>query len=79
MSSRMPLAFNLNYDWKTDLGTYYASRGTFVPADESIEVSDEYIEQVRAIVSNKISFMRGVMNADYYGYLFDALTEEPED
>ncbi|MBQ1894879.1 MAG: sulfatase-like hydrolase/transferase [Clostridiales bacterium] len=78
-SEAMPLAFNLNYDWKTDLGTYYASRGTFVPADESIEVSDEYIEQVRAIVSNKISFMRGVMNADYYGYLFDALTEEPED
>lgn len=77
-SNALPLAFNTNYDWKTDLGTYYAGRGVFEPADPSIEVSDEYIETIRTIVRNKISFMRGVLNSDYYGYLFDDWIEEEE-
>lgn len=75
-SNAFPVAYNMNYDWRTDLGTYYSSRALFVPFDENAVIPDDYVEQVRAYVANKISFMRNVMNADYYGYLFDSLTEE---
>lgn len=70
-SDAFPVAYNLNYDWKTDLGTYYANKALFVPYDDTIEIPDEYVDQVRDYVYNKIAFMRNVMNNDYYGYLFD--------
>ncbi|MCQ2532031.1 MAG: LTA synthase family protein [Saccharofermentans sp.] len=69
-SSAMALYFNLNYDWKTDLGTYISSRSEFIPVNDSVEIPDGYVEAVRAIVSGKITYMRGVLSSGYYNYLF---------
>lgn len=68
-SDAQPLVFNINYDWKTELGTYYASQGVFVPAEEGIVVPDGYEEQMMRIVRNKIKYSRGAAKQDYFRYL----------
>ena len=67
-SDRMPLVFNLNYDWKTDKGTYIAGTGVFTP-NEGVEVSDTYVESVRQIVQNRLSYCRGVLRTDYFWHV----------
>ena len=69
-SDTMPIYFNTNYDWKTDLGTYLSSRGQFIPADESIVIPDGYVDAVRSLVSDKMTYMRGVLSTGYFNYLF---------
>ena len=68
-SDRSPLVFTLNYDWKTDKGTYYAGAGKFVP-EEGVEVSDDYVENIRKTVKNKIIFCGGLLHTDYFHHLF---------
>ena len=75
LSDALPLVFNLSYDWKTDCGTYYAGYGRFEPAHEGIEVDEEYIDTISAIVRNKVRYCEGVLDYDYFGYLFGK-TEE---
>ncbi|MBR1797536.1 MAG: sulfatase-like hydrolase/transferase [Clostridiales bacterium] len=70
LSDAMPLMFNASYDWKTDLGTYISSRAQFTPSDPSVEIPEGYVEAVRAIVSNRINFCRGVLSSNFYRYLF---------
>jgi len=74
LSDTQALVFNMSYDWKTDYGTYYAGYGKFVPADDSITVDEEYIDTISAIVRNKVRYCEGVLDYDYFGYLFG----EPE-
>lgn len=69
-SDELPLALWNSYSWKTDKGTYNASTGTFTPAD-GVTVSDDYVDTVKSIVSNKIYFSKIALNKDYYGKLFD--------
>ena len=69
-SEAEPLVFNLNYDWKTDLGTYYAGSATFVPVSDDVQLPEGYIEAHNAIVANKINFCRGLLETDYYGHVF---------
>ena len=64
-SDSMPLAFNLNYDWKTDLGTYYSSKGEFVPKDANTQIPDGYVQQVKTIVSNKIKYCKNMLGTDF--------------
>jgi phosphoglycerol transferase MdoB-like AlkP superfamily enzyme len=64
------LVYDLGYDWKTDYGTYYASTGTFVPADESVELPDGYIDRIKKIVKNKINYSKKVLSLDYYAHIF---------
>ncbi|MBP3894296.1 MAG: LTA synthase family protein [Atopobiaceae bacterium] len=68
------IAFNLDYDWRTSLGTYWASSGSFEPND-GVEVPDGYVDQHNAMVANKIGYCRGVLTTDYYRHVFG----EPED
>ena len=70
LSDAFPVAFNLNYDWKTDLGTYISSKGVFTPVSEDIEIPEGYVDYVKAIVKDKITFCKGVINAKYYAYVF---------
>ncbi len=70
-SDAMPLAFNLNYDWKTEYGTYIASTGTFTPVDETVELPEDYVATVKKIVRNKIRYCSGVLETDYFRYLFE--------
>ncbi len=64
------LFFNLSYDWKTEYGTYYSSKGEFVPADESVELPKDYVATIKAIVRNKIRYCKGVLETDYFRHLF---------
>ena len=64
-SDSMPLAFNLNYDWKTDLGTYYSASGEFKPKDANTQIPDDYVKNVKSIVSNKIKYCRNLVGSDF--------------
>lgn len=63
------LVFNMNYQWKTEYGTYMG--GTFYPNDPDLEIPESYVEAIKVIVRNKMRFCEGVLDTDYYGYLFD--------
>ncbi len=67
-SDAMPLVWNANYEWKTDLGTY--SRGKFKPATEDTVIPDGYVASIKAIVKNKMKYSSGVLNTDYFRLLF---------
>lgn len=64
------LVFNLSYDWKTELGTYTASTGTFTPAAPGTVIPDGYIDRIKATVRNKITYCESVLNNDYYAHVF---------
>ncbi|MCI6703955.1 MAG: sulfatase-like hydrolase/transferase [Erysipelotrichaceae bacterium] len=70
LSSTTPLVFNINYDWKTDKGTYLAWSDTFIPEDSTTVVTDAYIKKMKNIVSNKIKYCEAVLKLDYFDYLF---------
>ena len=65
-----PLIFTVGYDWRTNLGTYIAATGTFTPVIDGAQVPDEYISQMNAIVGNKLSFCRVIVETDYYDHIF---------
>ncbi len=67
-SEASALVFDLGYNWKTEYGTYLS--GTFTPADDSIELPDGYVAAVSAVVRNKLQYCRGVLDTDYFRYLF---------
>ncbi len=69
-SDAQPLVFTLGYDWKTEKGTYFAGRGKFIPAKEGQEVSEEYIENMKTIVKNKITYSKSVLQQDYFRHVF---------
>lgn len=70
LSDAPALVFNMNYDWKTDLGTYYSSKGTFVPNDETAEIPEGYVSRMKTIVRNKIRYCSGALSSDYFAYHF---------
>ncbi len=63
-----PLVFLLDYEWKTDLGTY--SNGTFTPKDDSVTIPDGYVDKIKSIVANKINYMKGYLEVDYFAHVF---------
>ena len=71
-SDAEPLALWPDFSWKTDKGAYDAKSGTFTPT-EGMDVSQEYVDYISSLVSNKITFSRSVQNLDYYNYLAKAL------
>ena len=62
------LVFNTGYEWKTDYGTY--SKGQFVPKYPDIELPENYVKNIKSIVSNKILYCRNCPDNDYFRYLF---------
>ncbi len=69
-SDAEPLVYNTNYDWKTTLGTYYASKGKFVPVSEDTVIPEGYVNSIKATVRNRIAYCAGVLENDYFRYLF---------
>ena len=65
----------LTYSWKTAKGYYNGSTGVFTPA-EGMEVSQEYIDAVTAMVKNKCVFSRAVQQYDYYNIISALLHPE---
>lgn len=68
-SDKPALAFNLEYDWKSELGTYFAGSGEFV-ANEGVTVPDGYVEATNADVANRVNYCKGVLTSDYYRHVF---------
>jgi hypothetical protein len=74
-SNAEPLVFwGVSGSWKTDKGTYNAYSGKFTPA-QGVEVADDYVDQIQAVVQNKMMFCRAVASYNYYNYVWDALQE----
>ena len=71
-SDTEPLVLWPEYSWKTDKGTYDSGSRAFTPA-EGVEVDDSYVDRIKAIVSNKISYSREVQNLKYFQVLSDFL------
>lgn len=70
LSDAEALVFFTNYDWKTDLGTYYAAQGKFVPVSQDTVIPEGYVSRIKGIVRNKISYCKGVLETDYFRHLF---------
>ena len=62
------LVFFSNGNWKSELGTY--SKGKFVPVSEDIEIPENYVKNVNAVVKNKINYCSGVLDTDYFRHVF---------
>ncbi|MBQ8869114.1 MAG: LTA synthase family protein [Oscillospiraceae bacterium] len=62
------IVFNMNYNWKTDLGTFHG--GKFTPADENVEIPDGYVDRIKTIVRNKIRYCSGALDSDYFAEHF---------
>ncbi len=64
------IVFNTSYGWKTSLGTYNSSSGKFTPVNDEVEIPEDYVERIKKIVRNKMRYCSGVLDNDYYRYLF---------
>lgn len=70
LSDAQPLVFNLGYDWKTDKGTYLAGKNRFTPVSETTYIPEDYVENMKTIVKNKINYCKGVLKQDYFSHVF---------
>ena len=61
--------FTLSYNWKTDKGTYL--NGDFTPKNAAEKLPDDYVDRISKIVKNKINYMYGVLETDYFGHLYN--------
>ncbi len=75
-SEQQPVAFWIDYSWKTDKGSYNAGNGKFTPAEGVEEVSQDYLDYMHAYVRNKFTYARAVKNQNYFNYLVKALDEQ---
>lgn len=64
------LVYNYSYDWKTEYGTYISSTNTFTPISEDLVIPEGYVDQIKAIVRNRIRYSASVLNVDYMEFLF---------
>jgi len=72
-SDQEPLVlWSVSGSWKTDKGSYLASEGTFTPC-EGVAVDDSYVEQINAIVRNKVKYSKSTSNYNYFNYVYQAL------
>ena len=68
MSDSDSLIIFSDRSWITDKGRYNAVSKKFTSFGE--DVSNEYIERINAIVSNKYSMSANILDKDYYKYVF---------
>lgn len=74
-SDTEPIVLWYDHTWKTDKGYYDSSKAQFTPA-EGVEIEDGYVDRIKAIVSNKISYSREVQIMDYFQTLSDFLNKK---
>ncbi|MCR5304280.1 MAG: LTA synthase family protein [Lachnospiraceae bacterium] len=69
-SDKEPLVFMGNYDWKTDKGTYFSSKNRFEPVSDEIDIPEDYVNQIRTEVKNRMNYCRNVLSCDYFDHVF---------
>lgn len=62
----------MTYSWKTDKGSYNANSGVFTPA-EGIEVEEGYVDEISAIVRNKVIYSRGIQWYNYFNEISELI------
>jgi len=65
LSTEDGLAMFSDRSWVTDKGTYFASKGEFVPI-EGAKYDEEYINNTINIVNNKITMSKLIIENNYY-------------
>ena len=74
-SEAPPLVLWPDHSWITDLGRYDAQKGTFTPK-EGVQVPEGYVQRIKDLVSNKITYSASVLETDYFNALAKALGRE---
>ena len=64
LSTSEGIAIFKDKSWVTNKGTYYASSGKFVAKGEG--ASDDYINTINNIVSNRVAISRMIVTSNYY-------------
>lgn len=64
--------------WLTDKGSYDAGSGKFTPR-EGVEVSEDYVKNITALVKNKMKYSRDVQYYDYFNVISDLMGFSRED
>ena len=72
-SDQEPLVLWPDYNWVTEKGTY--CDGEFTPR-EGAEVEEGYVSRINALVKNKITFSRSVVDMNYYDYVLKYLKSQ---
>lgn len=67
-SDAEPLVLWPDHSWITDKGSYNSRKNLFTPRGEE-PVDEEYVERINAVVSNKITFSRSVIDKNFFNYL----------
>jgi len=64
LSTNEGIAIFKDKSWVTNKGTYYAATGRFV--SKSDEIPDGYVDNINAIVSNRVAISRMIVDNNYY-------------
>ena len=69
LSNNEGIAIFKDKSWVTNKGVYYASTGRF-QAKET-DIPDGYVDNINAIVNNRVAISRMIVADNYYKYLFN--------
>ena len=69
LSDAEAIYFDSEYNWETDLGTYLNAEKKFYPKDSSTEVPEGYVDRMKKIVRNKMSYCQGVVSSNYIAHI----------
>ena len=69
LSTDEGLALWNSYSWKTEKGFYNAATGRFTP-EEGVTVDSDYVDTMKDIVRDKLSYCKSVIDRDYFSYVF---------
>ncbi|MEG0794377.1 MAG: LTA synthase family protein, partial [Bacilli bacterium] len=69
LSTETGLAIFGNNSWVSDYGTYFSENSSFIPKKD-IELPENYIKNMNAIVQNKMNISKLIMTEDYYSKVF---------
>ena len=58
------IAIFKDHSWVTNKGTYFASKGQFVPTVD--DYTDDYVENINNIVNNRVTISKLIMTSNYY-------------
>ena len=68
LSTSEGIAIFKDKSWVTNKGTYYASTGRFEAT--SSDIPEGYVDNINAIVNNRVAISRMIVADDYYRYIF---------
>lgn len=72
LSDAEAIYFDRDYNWKTELGTYLASSRTFTPKDANTVIPENYVERIKTIVRNKVSYCQSAISSNYIAHVLPA-------